>query len=518
MIIALTGATGNMGREALKELLQIKYIEKIKILILPDDKRDKKIKKQFSGYLSRIEIVYGNIADRQVCRYLVKDCSYVINLCAVIPPHSDKDPQKAIECNQIGVDCLVSEIEKIKENQPKLIHTSTVALYGNRNSKHIYGRVGDPLLVSPYDIYSATKLRGEFRVLESDIEDFVVLRQTAMLHYNMLLDNMSDGLMFHTCFNAPLEWATAEDSGRLIANIIKEDQTHDLKKVFWNKVFNIGGGELNRVTGYDTLNEGFKLIGGSTKDFFDTNYNSLRNFHGVWFSDGHLLNDLFHYQMQSVAWFWKELDARNPLFKLGKIVNKPIIKKFAIERLLKNYNSPAFWVKSNDEGKIIAYFGGKDKYYNIPSDWKDFPLLIENKDENGKEIDYNALKASENEKNFDYFYDIDQDDDKITIKDLQSVAEAHGGKLLSKKFEKGNLREKLIWENQDGKQFTASAYTVIKAGHWINPIYTENVWDFDRLSKKDKIFAQIWYDSHDKDEDYIYSFDENFNAKIKKID
>ena len=27
MIIALTGATGNMGREALKELLQIKYIK-----------------------------------------------------------------------------------------------------------------------------------------------------------------------------------------------------------------------------------------------------------------------------------------------------------------------------------------------------------------------------------------------------------------------------------------------------------------------------------------------------------
>ena len=27
MIIALTGATGNMGREAFKELLQIKYIK-----------------------------------------------------------------------------------------------------------------------------------------------------------------------------------------------------------------------------------------------------------------------------------------------------------------------------------------------------------------------------------------------------------------------------------------------------------------------------------------------------------
>ena len=40
-------------------------------------------------------------------------------------------------------------------------------------------------------------------------------------------------------------------------------------------------------------------------------------------------------------------------------------------------------------------------------------------------------------------------------------------------------------------------------------------WDFDRLSKKDEIYAQLWYDSHSKDEDHLYYFDENLEARMK---
>ena len=54
-------------------------------------------------------------------------------------------------------------------------------------------------------------------------------------------------------------------------------------------------------------------------------------------------------------------------------------------------------------------------------------------------------------------------------------------------------------------------YSII-CGHWYNISYKEYKWDFDRLSKKDKIYASIWYDSHQKNENNLYSFDENFNA------
>lgn len=505
MVIALTGVTGNMGQAALSQVVKLEGVDKIKVLVLPEDKRVKKLRKTYG---KRIEIILGNLADKESCRKLVDGADYVVNMAAVIPPHSDKFPQKAVECNQVGVDTLVSTIEA-QEKQAKLIHISTMALYGNRTSKHPWGQVGDPLLISPFDIYSATKMRGEFRVLESSIKDFAVLRQTAMLHHNMLSDNMSDGLMFHTCFNAPLEWTTAHDSGVLIANILKKDMEKRVEG-FWRKCFNIGGGIKNCVTGYDTLNDGFKLIGGSTKDFFDPNYNSLRNFHGLWFYDSDKLEKLFHYQTQTVEDFWKELGDSHKYFKLAKIVPKKLIRKFAIQRLLKDDNSPWHWVKHNDIPRINAYFGGIENYKKIPKKWADFPLLIENKDESGKKISYSELRNKKKAALIDYKFDING---APTIADLRNVAKAHGGKLLSRKYD--DLYDQLEWENSEGEKFTARAYTILFAGHWYNRTYKENVWYFDHLAKTDEIYAQIWYDSHDKDKNKIYYYDENFVAKEK---
>ncbi len=514
MKVALTGVTGNMGQATIDELGKLDFIEKIKLLVLPNDKRIDKILARHKRMANKIEVIKGSLADREVCEKLVEGVDYVVGLAAVIPPLSDQAPQKAVECNQVGIDSLVSAIEAIKENQPKYIHISTVALYGNRNSAHPWARVGDPLLVSPFDIYSATKLRGEFRVLESDIQNFVVLRQSAMLHKNMLNDNMSDGLMFHTCFNAPLEWVTAHDSGVLIANILKRDsQQADLEDKFWKKCFNIGGGIENCVTGYDTLNAGFEIIGGSVKDFFEPNFNATRNFHGVWFYDSKKLDDLFHYQSQSVDYFWKEFAQNHSYFKLGKLIEPEIIKKLAIERLFKNQNSAKYWYNHNDEAKLFAYFGGKDKYEAIPEEWENFGLLIENKDEKGEKIDYNALKTRENAKLIDYYFNIDEE--KITIKDCQEVAKAHGGKLLSKKI--NSIYDKLEWQNCDGEVFEARAYTVLGCGHFYNRIYKENVWDFDRLAKFDKIYASIWYDSHAQNEDKLYYLDENYQARMKNL-
>lgn len=513
MVISITGVTGNMGMATLEELMKISEIDKFKLLVLPDDKRVKNILKKYKTNKDRLEIVFGNLANKQSCEKLVSGSDYVINMAAVIPPHSDQHPEKAVECNEVGVKTLVETIEAVAENQPKLIHISTMALYGNRNSLHAWGRVGDPLLISPFDIYAITKLRGEFAVLESNIKNFVVLRQTAMLHSNMLSDNMSDGLMFHTCFNAPLEWVTAHDSGVLIANIIRQDLQDKLKNKFWKKCFNISGGIQNCITGYDTLNEGFKLIGGGTKDFFEPNFNATRNFHGLYFYDGNELEDMFHYHSETTSDFWKKLGSSHFYFKLGKLVPKSLIKRFAIMRLFKSPNAAKYWAKHSDEAKLFAYFGGKDKYCQIPKDWKDVSLLVEDKDELGKPLKYETLKARENARLVDLGLDVKKS--SFTLEELKAYATSHGGKLLSKKCD--GLQDKLLWENSDGEKFEARAYTVVCAGHWLNRSYRENVWEFDRLAKKDKIYAQVWYDSHATNEDKLYYLDENYNAKMENL-
>ncbi len=516
MKVTLTGATGNMGREALVELVKLDIIDKVRILVLPNDKKRKnEILKRCKKNKTKVEVVYGNLKDLETCKKLVEDVSYVINLAAVIPPKSDKHPQWAIDCNEIGVKNLISAIESA-DVQPKFIHTSTVALYGNRNHLHPWARIGDPLLVSPLDVYSITKLRGEFAVLESNIKNWAVLRQSAMLHTNMLKDNMSDGLMFHTCFNAPLEWVTAHDSGVLIANIIKKDSANDLGQKFWKQCFNIGSSSTNQITGYDTLNDGFKLTGGTTKDFFKPYFNGTRNFHGVWFQDGEKLNKLFDYVSQDVKDYWGQIGKKYWYYKFGKIVPKSVISKLAIQKLFKDDNSPAYWYKHNDTARLTAFFGSKEDYEKLPKKWDEFALLVENKTPDGKEIDYSKLKDKKNAKLLDYGYDINKKDSEISKEDLDAVAKMHGGKLLTKEFKTGDIYKKLKWQTQDKEEFVATAFSVLRAGHWHNCTYTDYAWDFDRLSKKDKIFAQAWYDSHSKDENFIYTMDENFNAQIKE--
>lgn len=493
--IAITGVTGNMGVEVMRELVESGIVEKFRVLIYKD-KREKAFLKQYARLVSdgTLEVIHGSIADENVGKYFVYGMDYVINLASVIPPHSDKNPNAAIACNEKGVNELVYAIEWLpKEKQPKLIHISTVALYGNRNEKHPYAKAGDPLLVSPFDVYAATKLRGEFRVLESSVAKWVILRQTAMLHQNMLSDNMSDGLMFHTPFNAPLEWVTACDSGRLIRNIIEKDARSEVDR-FWKKVFNIGAPAESQVTGYDTLEHGFRIIGGTVQQFFSPQDNATRNFHGVWFSDGQELEKLFGYQMLPEQVYWQEIANTHKFYKLGKFVPKRVIRHLVFDRLKRDDNAPAFWAKNGDNAKLLAFFGGRERYDALPKNWDN--VHIPNR------ADYAS----------DDYHTEQKPDSEITIDDLREYAKLHGGKLLTSYFKTGDMYAKLTWRTQDGEMFTATAYTVIRAGHWYSPIYEKFEWDFDRLAKKDKIFAEYWYDSHDDDENVKYVLDERFVA------
>ena len=164
MLVCLTGVSGNMGHAALKELVLYDKIDKLRVFILKNDPLLKRVKKDLKKYKNKIEVFYGNLANRHDVEEFLKDSNYIINMAAVIPPKSDKFPKLAIECNELGVKNIVSVIEGM-DNQPKLIHIASVALYGNRGEAHPYGRVGDPLLVSPFVIYSVTKMRGELAVL-----------------------------------------------------------------------------------------------------------------------------------------------------------------------------------------------------------------------------------------------------------------------------------------------------------------------------------------------------------------
>lgn len=519
-IVAMTGASGNMGVESLTQLLASDAVYKVKVLLQPE-RREKKYAREWKRkYGARVEIIFGDIANFEDCKRLVAGSDYVLNLAAVIPPTADHNPVATDRCNRIGAKNVVDAVSAIKQNQPKLVHISTVAIYGNRNYKHPWGRVGDPLISSTYDEYSASKIKGERYVIDSDVINWAVLRQTGMLHSKMLTNNMKDGLMFHTCFNAPIEWVTARDSGYLMRRLVEKDAKGELDGKFWKKCYNIGGGARNRVTGYDTFDEGFKIIGGSTQKYMKPQWNSIRNFHCMWFEDSHVLNDYFGFQREDVKDYWQEILSTHPYYKLGKILPAKLVSKLAIERLLKDENAPRYWVNTKQDGKVKAFFGSRENLACLPNDWSKYPILCHGQLADGY-IDYDDMrdetKLKEHGYILDHGYDETKPDEQLDIEDMRQAAAFRGGKCLSESMEKGDLYTKLEWECHDGHRFFASPYCVLKAGHWCPECCQPSPWDYDRLSKFMPFYAQVWYDTHAKGENCTYFYDKDHNARYTQF-
>lgn len=508
MKIAVTGGTGNIGNEVLKAILPLDFVENVHILVRPNKANSKKIGEFCNGFPKKIKLFIGDMNNKQCLSSLIKEVDVVINLAAVIPPISDNNPKLAIECNEIGLNNLVDVLES-NNPQALFIDMSSVAVYGNRNEKHPFVEVGDPLLISVGDIYALTKVRAEFRVLESKLKKWVILRESAVLHENLMKDNIKDGIMFHTCFNTPLEWISSKDTAVLFKNICIKYHNNELNyQNFYKKVFNVGN-KNNRLTGYETFNEGFKMLGAGCESFFEPNFNALRNFHGAWFRDSDKLNEMFNFQNDQISLFWDKLIKQNKIVTLGKFLPKKLIKKLVIEKLFEDKNAPRYWINHQDEAKIKAYFINLDTFYKIPKTFEEFGLFC-------KQSNYLYIKNNTNYQRINLFFDINKKDEDIDIDDLINVAKAHNGKLLSSEFKKGDIYQQLTWETQDKEVFKATPYTILRAGHWYNPSYYKYSWEFDRLAKTDLIYKQVWLDSRLESENNIYYFDKYLKLNVKE--
>lgn len=529
--IALTGATGAMGGEVLSSLLSSTNNYKIRLLVYDKEKKPR----HFFRFLlrkggSRIYVIRGDLSDYSTCRKFIEGADYVVHCGAVIPPKSDHNSENTINTNYIGTKNIVDAIkESGNSDKIKLVHISTVAVYGNRNHKHPWARMGDPVMSSPYDYYSAAKIKGERYVLESGLKNWVVLRQSAMYHKYFLINNLFDGLMFHTCWNAPLEWITDKDSGRCIKNLIDKD-LQGLLEGFWRQDYNIGGGEGGRETGYETFNSGFSLMGASAKKFFRPYWNIPRNFHGVWYTDSWILDKWLDYRRESSADYWKRMKKSLWYYSLGRLVPSALIRRLAIERLLTNSNAPQNWIRLGKKGRIDAFFGGSTNYNKLPRTWEEFPLLAEGKAPKDKyyltseyeEIDYNDLKDEKKAARYklNHGYDDDKKDADIDIEDAKKAAAYRGGKVLSHKMKTGDLYSPLEWECHNKHKFLATPFTVLKAGFWC-PECCEPLpnWNYDALAPHIPFYAQVWYDTHSPEEVnnlYPYDKDED-NDMIKSV-
>lgn len=498
--VFLTGATGTMGWAGLQELLAHKENYIIRILARRSEKNIKKL----APYMNDIEVVWGDLTNYEDVLKGVTGADFVFHVGGMVSPMADYRP-KATRRTNITAAENVTKAVLAQENQPKVIYIGSVAQMGDRREPLHWGRTGDPICVSAYDHYGITKAQAERIITNSGIKKWVSLRQSGIL-YPAILKNY-DPIMFHVPIRGVLEWATVEDSGRLIERICRPEVPAE----FWNRYYNIGSGDEYRISNYKFECLLLKAIGCPPPTrIFNANWFTTRNFHGMWYYDGDVLENFIHFRAnEPIEDYFKKMSksetlpgglkfaVRSKLVYASYLV--PHIVKLAMYAMaMSKEHGTQWWIKNNKEQRISAYYGSLEKYKAIKP-WSETDL---------------TEPSRENIVLLDHGYDEQKPMEEFTIEDMQKAAAFRGGKCLSETMVKGDWDTQLEWEAANGERFMATPRLILLGGHWAPSDMPwpyegeENArpWHWDEVAKHNPFFAQLWAPLHDADENNVYDY------------
>ncbi|MGN0635969.1 MAG: NAD-dependent epimerase/dehydratase family protein [Acutalibacteraceae bacterium] len=487
--VALTGASGNMGFQGFLELYARKYRHNIVLLLRNSEKNRKK----FMPYMNdpAVKIVWGDLTNYEDVLQMVNGADYVLHVGGMVSPAADYYPRKTIKTNVAAAENIVRAVKAQPDpDAVKVVYIGTVAETGDRNPPIHWARTGDPIKISVYDHYAISKVKAEAVFAESGLRYWVSLRQSGIL-YPAILKNM-DPIMFHVPINGVLEWATVEDSGRLLANVCEPD----VPDSFWRKFYNIGSGKEYRITNYEFEEYLLGALGlPSPKKLFEASWFILRNFHGQWYADSDKLEEILHFRANiPIKKYFADMAKNVPAYyRACKVlpsflssavgaVAKPFMKKIAQTELYGTLH----WKATHNKDRISAYYGTEEDWNKIGT-WDD--VKIE--------------RPTETVTLLDHGYDESKPDSELDIEDMRKAAAFRGGECLSETMVKGDLFTPLKWKSARGNEFEMSPNLVLKGGHWC-PEELPWPWDYDTEAKINPFFAQVWYPLHSKDENNFY--------------
>ena len=280
--ILITGATGTVGKEALKQLCENGNYN-ISVLCRKSSTNIKVL----SPYLKHIKLISIDLTREQDFEKLNEKFDVVIHLAAVIPPLADKEPELTYKVNFLGTKYLLNRLEKISPNS-FFMYSSSIAVYGDRlNTPGI--SVTDQLPEHEEDVYAQSKLDTEPIIRASKLE-WTIFRLTAIMGVK---NHKMTGLMFHMPLSTPMEICMPEDTARAFTNgVEKRDQ---LK----NKVFNLAGGPSCRTSYAEFLGINFRINGLGKVDFPPKTF-AEKNFHCGNYIDGDDLENITHFRKHSL--------------------------------------------------------------------------------------------------------------------------------------------------------------------------------------------------------------------------
>ncbi|WDV48201.1 NAD(P)-dependent oxidoreductase [Clostridiaceae bacterium M8S5] len=333
--ILLTGASGSIGEEALKELIKRKDIYDIRVF----DIKTKETMKVLKKYSDDITIYWGDISKRSCVDECTSGVDFVIHLASIIPPLADENILLTKKVNIYGTKNIIESLEKYSPHA-FLLYSSSISVYGDRISNP-WISVNDPLNPGEDDYYATTKITSEKLIKQSNL-NWSIFRFSAIMGEKTKLSPLFFKMPLDTC----LELATTKDTGYALVRAI--EKTKDLN----GRIFNLGGGKDCRVTYREMLKKTFELLGLHPLDFPKGAF-AEKNFHCGYFLDSDDLENILHFQKDTLKDYYDLISKKTSRYKrmFIHLLNKPI-KKILIKK-----SSPYIAYKKNDTQ-------AKNKYFN----------------------------------------------------------------------------------------------------------------------------------------------------------
>lgn len=449
-----------MGWYGFQEILKKKDRFDIRLLLRPS----KKNKKKFAPYINdpAVTIVWGDLLKFEDVKKAVDGSDYVLHVGGMVSPAADYFPEKTLKTNvSASKHIAAAALAQPNADDIKVVYIGSVAQYGNRMGETLWGRTGDPQRASLYDMYSVSKCAAEKAIVDSGLKNWVSLRQSGILYGGIL--KVVNPTAFHVPVRGALEWATVEDSGRLLANVIEDDVPAE----FWNRFYNISSGEQYRMSNYEFE---MRLLGAlglpGPEKVFEPQWFATRNFHGMWYTDADELEKYLHFRANLTLeeYFTQLKKGLEWYYSLAFLAPAWAVKMFMKPYAFEKGMGTQSWVK-NDPERLNAYFGSIEEYRKIRS-WEQMrPGYMEKNQEK-------AIASGEIEL-LDHGYDETKPIQSLTTEELEAAAQFRGGHFIGPENpvvagESGSWTRgaQFIWECEHGHRFTASLEYVLLGGGW----------------------------------------------------
>lgn len=336
MNLLLTGGTGAIGLEILRQI-QAENIDVTVSLLVRNTKKNRKKLRPFEG---KVAIFWGDITVPETLVAACKNQDLVFHLAGIIPPEAAQFPDR---CRKINVEGTRNLVRALETHAPAahLIFSSSVVVYGDRlKSPNI--SVNDPLETAQNDAYGLAKIEAEQLIQQSALRSSIY-RLSAIMGIG---NHKISGILFNVPLETPMEITTVRDTARaFVHSIAHRDQVA-------GKVFNLGGGEHCRILYKDFIARAFNAFGMGKPNFPEFAF-ARQNFHCGYYTDGKNLEDILHFQSDTIDSYFDRLNASVP--SIQRLATRPfsgIVKWF-----LTHLSEPLKAYKSKNPERMAFYFG-----------------------------------------------------------------------------------------------------------------------------------------------------------------